>query len=167
MCIPVFRCCLDTSCKYCTRTAYNQTCQNRKPHPFQKISRVLSDSFIIILYYYFCIMRMFSFSHLRIFCIFFFFHLYFPSCISLLFRTLITFLCSDRIPCLIYYKMIFLTMQHRKKDGFLTFERFLFVVPNHPLNQLFFTSALSFHSFYTVSSFVFTLLDSLSSLNLS
>ena len=38
MCIPVFRCCLDTSCKYCTRTAYNQTCQNRKPHPFQKIS---------------------------------------------------------------------------------------------------------------------------------
>jgi len=29
-------------------------------------------------------------------------------------------------------------MQHRKKDGFLTFERFLFVVSNHPLNQLFF-----------------------------
>ena len=155
MCIPVFRCYLDTSCKYCTRTAYNQTCQNRKPHPFQKIPRVLSDPFIIILYYYFCIVGMFSFSHPRIFCI------------SLLFRTLIAFLCSDKISCLIYYKMIFLTMQHRKKDGFLTFERFLFVVPNHPLNQLFFTSALSFHSFYTASSFVFTLLDSLSSLNLS
>ena len=29
-------------------------------------------------------------------------------------------------------------MQHRKKDGFLTLERFLFVVSNHPLNQLFF-----------------------------